>query len=584
MDVKLNDILFSADEKFHISFSQIASFPNYDRIRIEIDFGERLSPPPIVIRWSLPGVGAYTRWSPSGGQNRRLSPNWAMLRTESRSASGMPIQCYLSSGGENRITVSLSDVKTPLEIRSGIVEETGDVAWKLILFSQQTSAMNHYSVEMRIDRRPIHWQESISETTAWWKSLGYQVSSKPDNAFDPLYSTWYSYHQNVHHDTLIQELTLAAQMGMKNVIVDDGWQTDDNGRGYSYCGVWDTAESKIPDMKRFADAVHNLGMKLMLWYSVPFVGIHSPVFSRFQGKYLYNQKGTEYILDPRFPDVRTYLVNSYAHAATVWCVDGMKLDFIDSFHLESDSLGTHPDMDTDSLEDAVCTLLKEIHTRLKSINPDILIEFRQTYVGPIMEKYGDMLRAADCPMDSVQNRIQTIDLRLTCQHAAVHSDMLMWNYSDTPESAADQLINVLFAVPQISVRLHDITPQQFQMLRFYLDFWRQHKNALMYGDLTAIKPDANYSSVMANASYETVVVSYADRFVSVPEKTNNLYCVNGTGMRGVVVEHPHEVSKYSYQIYNCMGEVIEKENITDCVPVTKFNIPVSGILEICYFL
>lgn len=51
-----------------------------------------------------------------------------------------------------------------------------------------------------------------------------------------------------------------------------GWQTDDNNREYAYCGDWEVKETKIKNMRNFVEQVHNVGMKFMLWYSVPFVG------------------------------------------------------------------------------------------------------------------------------------------------------------------------------------------------------------------------------------------------------------------------------------------------------------------------
>ena len=53
-----------------------------------------------------------------------------------------------------------------------------------------------------------------------------------------------------------------------------------------------------------------------------------------------------------------------------------------------------------------------------------MIEFRQSYIGPAIRKYGNIFRAGDCPADILSNRIHTIDLRLTSGSTAVHSDML----------------------------------------------------------------------------------------------------------------------------------------------------------------
>src|SRR5260370_15408418 len=73
-------------------------------------------------------------------------------------------------------------------------------------------------------------------------------------------------------------------------------------------------------------------MKLLLWYAVPFVGIRSKAYNRFAGKLLGTIDALSAgVLDPRFPDVREYIVSTYEQAMRVWDLDGFKLDFIDSF-------------------------------------------------------------------------------------------------------------------------------------------------------------------------------------------------------------------------------------------------------------
>ena len=97
----------------------------------------------------------------------------------------------------------------------------------------------------------------------------------PDTAKSPLYSAWYSFHQQIDVPAIVEECRFFGKLGCKSLIVDDGWQTDNNARGYAYCGDWEPTPAKIPDMKAFVDAVHETGLKFVLWYSVPFVGLQA---------------------------------------------------------------------------------------------------------------------------------------------------------------------------------------------------------------------------------------------------------------------------------------------------------------------
>lgn len=95
--------------------------------------------------------------------------------------------------------------------------------------------------------------------------------------------------------------------------------------------------------------------------------------------------------------------------------------------------------------------------KLVRIKPDVLIEFRQAYIGPSMQSLGNMLRVGDCPGSSLQNRVGTIDLRLIAGGAAVHADPLEWNEKETPENIARAFINVIFSTVQFSVYPSELT-------------------------------------------------------------------------------------------------------------------------------
>jgi len=72
-------------------------------------------------------------------------------------------------------------------------------------------------------------------------------------------------------------------------------------------------------------------MKCLLWYSVPFCGIKSKAYQLFKGKFLTENHPWAPVFDPRYPEVRSYLVQKYAAALIDWKLDGFKLDFIDDF-------------------------------------------------------------------------------------------------------------------------------------------------------------------------------------------------------------------------------------------------------------
>ena len=104
---------------------------------------------------------------------------------------------------------------------------------------------------------------------------------------------------------------------MDTVIIDDGWQTDDNNRGYAYCGDWEVTPTKFPDMREFVDRVHAEGMKVMLWYSVPYIGVHSKAYQKFHDMLLDSSGKEWFCADPRFKEVRGFLTETYVNLSLI---------------------------------------------------------------------------------------------------------------------------------------------------------------------------------------------------------------------------------------------------------------------------
>lgn len=525
---------------------------------VKIVFKEKCSPEKFSIIWQEPQIDMMGFWGPMNGTDNNITPEWWPRQVNSRTASGLPLFTLYSKANENKVTVALSDPSTPCTLSTGAVEENGCVSVKIDLFSQLTSAIKEYEVTIRIDRRKIPFYDAIKDAREWWDTLGYKCAYVPDSAKLPMYSTWYSFHQKTIPEEILYECKIAKEYGMDTVIVDDGWQTDDNSRGYAFCGDWQVCEKKIPDMKKFVDDVHAIGMKFMIWFSVPFVGSESKNYERFKGKYLRFKGNTgEAVLDPRFKEVRDFLTDVYVSSVEKYGWDGLKLDFIDSFSLTENSPTDFENMDTVSVEEGVQLLLNQTMEKLRKINPEILIEFRQSYIGPAISKYGNMFRVGDCPTDPIYNRINSLKLRLTSKNTAVHSDMIMWNENDTNEGVLYQLLAVMFAVPQISIRFDNITSDHKRLLKNYLSFWRNHRETLLNGELTLLDAEANYSLAQSKNDKESVAVLYQG-VVKKAENLENEYIFNSTGYDGIYVDASKE---RSYEIYDIFGNKYQEGKI-----------------------
>ncbi|MBO5934788.1 MAG: alpha-galactosidase [Clostridia bacterium] len=533
-------------------------------------------PETFSIKWNFSASDVHSTWNPSLLDIHGLAFEWGMLKLQSRLASWMPVQSLISQNGTNKLCIAVSDVDTPINIKTGLREEDATFACEIEFFTKPTSPVSSYNATVRFDMRSIPYYDSIYDTSDWWENdCGYKPAHVPDAAKMPMDSLWYSFHQMLDKDEIIKECKASKELGLETVIIDDGWQTDDNNRGYAYCGDWLVAPKKMGDMAELVGELHKIDMKVMLWYSVPFMGKYTSKYEEFKDMFL-EGSGNDidfFGLDPRYKKVRDYLVNIYKNAVSEWKLDGLKLDFIDSFVLRGKSLEYDSKRDYQSLEDAIHALMTEVKTALTKINPDILIEFRQSYVGPSIRKYGNMLRVGDCPCDTLKNRVGVINLRMTSGRTAVHSDMIMWNVNDTVENAALQFASILYGVPQVSVRADKIPEDQYRMLRYYISFWKEWKDVLLDGKLTAENPECNYSSACSTLGDKSVITSFTNPVICV--KTKDAVAVNASMYNSLIIKGAKDKN---YAVVNCMGDELAKGVVA--TDIEEINVPVAGMIFI----
>lgn len=557
--------------------------PGVQIARISVEPAESPRPQPITVSFRYPLGDIYAQWTadaePSSFFDRSLQPPWGRTRTSA--TCGAPVTSCHTQAGENRITWAWSDARNPVTFATAPDERAGELSCTLTLFELPSAPTTRYEALLWLDTRPVPYYEALESVQAWWAAMpDYTPVPIPDVAREPVLSTWYAHQQDISAATVEAECQRAKSFGLNVVIVDDGWQTEDLTWGYDRCGDWVPASTKFPDMRAHVERVQAMGMTYLLWFSVPFVGARSNAWSAYARKLLKRQpllaNGAWGVLDPRFPDVREMLVGTYERAAREWGIDGFKLDFIDEFQMyDEDRLGGGRDLD--SVPDAVDQLLTSVSETLRRANPDVAIEFRQTYTGPLMRRFGNMLRASDCPCDALENRVRTLALRLLAGSTPVHSDPLVWDPEAKCEVAAAHMISALFAVPQISMPLETLRDDHAESLRFWLGFWREHRDTLLEGCLRPLHPELNYPLVIADGTSETVAALYHREVVRLEEMPPALYIVNGTSYGQVYLELPPRT--LTCVTRDCRGRVLANET-RHAGGLDVFAVPTSGLLEV----
>ena len=474
--------------------------------------GKASSVPQFKVDVSVPQIDCDFAWNPNFGcaENMTILPWWGGVFNIART---QPIRALFGRNDENRLTIAAGELRREIGMGGFTSEADFTLHTEISYFADSSEPMREFFTELRLDARAVGFASAVRDAAEWQSRRAGAPAAVPAGAYDALYSTWYNFHKDVNATRIERECALAARLGMKTVILDDGWQCDDTEGGYASCGDWNVSTNRFPDMRAHVAKVHDMGMKYMVWFSMPFVGEKTEAYARFRDKMLRQVPGLGcWVLDPRFPEVRAYLRDVYLRCLREWDIDGFKLDFVDSFGTEG---GTDPAIAQDyagrdcrSIPDGVDKLLREVTEALNAEKPGLLFEFRQAYIGPEIRRYGNMMRVGDCPGSALRNRVHIANMRMLCAGTAVHSDMLRWNDGESVENAQWLVLNSIFGVVQYSAVLEKASPEMRAMLKRWIDFARRHSDALLRGRITPHRPDLNYPVVESESESERIVVVY----------------------------------------------------------------------------
>ena len=574
---KINNI--GAYDNFQATLEKIYDHDGTVIYNFEVTSDEQIIPKPITLQWKVPAVNVKGVWKPTTDFNKRIQADWELDNMESRISIDSPVISLFGNSDENILTFACSNAINKLEMNARLREEDNCFYCHITFFTEQHYPLKNFKVQLRLDNQNRHFSDSLRAVSSWWETFEeLKPAYVPAIAKKPLYSTWYQFHQNLDVSLLLKECRLAKNLGYEAIIIDDGWQTFDTNRGYDFTGDWQP--DRIPKMAEFVKSVHETGMKVALWYSVPFCGEKSKAYKRFKGKFLTEDHRWAPVFDPRYPDVRQYLIDIYTNAAKDWNLDGFKLDFIDDFRFYKDTpIKLGADADYASINGAVDRLLTDVKNALTEINPEIFIEFRQKYTGPAMRKYGNMFRAFDCPGDATMNRLRIADIRMLAGNTAVHSDMVTWHADEPLEIAALQVINTLFGVPQLSVMLSDTPKEYLNMIGFYTKYWNENADVLMNGDFLPSKPLANYPTERVSKNGQVIIGVYDAWVTELNEAHKLIDILNGQIADQVIIRNTKDLGTYRCKIYDCQGSLIREDNVVFSKGVLEIAVPACGIIR-----
>ena len=456
---------------------------------------------PIRVSLEIPLGDAEGYWFPNAGSLRTLPPDWRGTDKTSIISSS-PLGCLYDRRGNAILAFAFDQQVEESIMRFGVSEEH-----KSFVVYYEHRPRTSRVVRLALPAAGLGYAQTIGLLRDWLRDSIGAALPVPHAGAVPVYCTWYAFSQRVDAEKVEREAALAAELGCRAIIIDDGWQRHGNGRWYAGCGDWVPDPAKFPDLRANIDRLRGLGLSPMLWVAPFLLGPQSDAHARLKPYAPHHSEGLKAaVLDPRFAETRRHFVETCIRLVRDYGLAGLKIDFLDTVVVYQGTAGTG---DIADVGQAVAATLAELRRGLADAGLDeALIEFRQSYIGPATAPYGNLLRAGDCPADAILNRRSVIDTRLIAAGQVVHADPVMWDDRAGAKPAARQVMNAYFGVPQLSMRLSELGAPQRDAIRTLLTCWMETRDTVLFGEVAAGLPSENYPLITARKDGRLVVGMY----------------------------------------------------------------------------
>lgn len=426
----------------------------------------------ITIALSLPirDIAGYFTPDMTGGPRPRLE--WT-IGFEGGAGRNFPIITFMSQGGENRHTFYADNLVDDFRLTAKMNQQSGCYDLTITFANRMPSR----PVSLYLDQAGGDWTAAYERAMATLRPRG--KPTFPEEAFAPVYCTWYAVHAALTPEYLDTNARIAAALGCGTFIVDDGWCIDEMKRvnpetlktWYDYIGDWQVSEKKLPAFRDNVATAQALGLRYLVWIA-PFFAYPKSDFYKMLDE-SERMATTPVLFDPACQRPVRETLRKVGEIIRDLGLDGLKIDFIDA-------LPTAPSRPRGrELYDFVAKLAATIR---EAAGANALIEFRQRYATPQMLDFATQFRAGDVPFDYLQNLARLSCIRIILgDDVPVHADPLFWREDELDLTVARHMIASLAGVPMISMDLTTLAKGHEAIIRHYLDFYKAHRDTFAHG-------------------------------------------------------------------------------------------------------
>ena len=516
----------------------------------------------IVMRFSLPIINMHGAWAIQHNTTYRpkMKLDWS-YEINAAQQCDMPYISFFSLDGNNAATVALSCVHDDSKIRCVM---------------NQMQRTYEFEVTVAVVKETTPFDLLISFAPERWEDLteAYRKRVLPDgkplfssDAYMPVYCSWYAVHGAITNEYLDTNAKLAAELGFKTFILDDGWSYDEMKRvcpeklaegWYRDIGNWTVSENKLPDFKSHVKYAQYLGLKYMLWTAPFFAGTESEIFKNLtedERKSLVQSWSDVAFLSPDSPTAAR-AAKLLENLMKDLELDGLKIDFLD-----------YIPKNVDDPKSRICQkYFQLLSKKIRAQKPDALIEFRQSYATPQMLEFATQFRAGDVPFDFIENIHRLAHIRICLgDKVPCHADPVYFHSEELPQNVARHMIAALAGVPMLSMELRELTSEQKQIISFWLDFYKKHLETFKNGHWKVRHYMDALSYIETETGSEKIVIllepSILEKF-TVKKDAKTIYILNLTGST---------LAPGNAEAFDCKGNIAENAEPGGFLKGTSIN-------------
>jgi alpha-galactosidase len=421
----------------------------------------------VQVSFDVPASDIQQIWRPDF-QQPFLERKW-WLTANSSSMRNMPYIAFFNMAETNRLSFGAEALEWDCRISSKINQEKGVYAVTLTVAADASRKIEPFKVT--IDRRAVVWTDALA---SWRNSLSYGKGRYPEAAWKPVYCTWYAVHAALSQDWVERTGEIASKLGFQTFILDDGWSYDESKRvnpesikeWYRDVGKWDSfSVKKFPDFKAHRERMRALGLKYLVWVSPYFIGTRTPAYAKWRER-LAEQKPFEgnVLTDVADAEMMEPVTEQLVRLLKDSDLDGLKIDFLDYIKpsIENPRSGFG------------YVYVQSLMKRLKSVKPDGLFEFRQSYATPLTLELGTQFRAGDVPFEWLCNILRIAQIRLAVGDGVpVHADPIFWSQHETKDNIARHFMAAMAGVPMVSMDLEKLPDWQKEEIAKWMRIYSQ---------------------------------------------------------------------------------------------------------------